>query len=73
MTELASLQEVLGITFRDRNCLRQALVHRSYLNEAPDFPLGSNERLEFLGDALLGLIIAERLYHDHPGYQEGEQ
>ena len=43
----------------DLALLRQALVHRSYLNEHPDYCLGSNERLEFLGDAVLGLIIGE--------------
>ncbi len=72
MPDLDSLQNVLGVRFKDVSRLRQALVHRSYLNENPDFELGSNERLEFLGDALLGLVVAERLYRQFPRREEGE-
>ena len=50
--------------------MAQALTHSSYVNENPD--LISNERLEFLGDAVLGLIIGEKLYRDFPGYAEGQ-
>ena len=71
MTDLDSLQEILGIAFKDVSHLQQALVHRSYLNENGAFPLPSNERLEFLGDALVGLVIAERLYSDFPDFHEG--
>lgn len=69
--DLASLEEALGVTFQDKDTLRQALVHRSYLNEHPDFRLGHNERLEFLGDAVLELVVTEHLYenYDNP---EGE-
>lgn len=71
MVELASLQERLGHAFRDLSLLERALVHRSYLNENPDSTLPSNERLEFLGDSLLGLVIAEKLYMDFPDLSEG--
>jgi ribonuclease-3 len=69
---LAYLQNILGVTFRDLSLLEQALVHRSYLNEDSDFPLSSNERLEFLGDSLLGCVIAEKLYTESPELSEGE-
>jgi len=69
---LSSLEEALGVYFANRDLLRQALVHRSYLNEAPSFPLGSNERLEFLGDAVLDFIVADDLYHRYPSRREGE-
>lgn len=60
--DLSPLEERLGHTFRDRSLLLQALTHRSYLNEHSDFPLSHNERLEFLGDAVLELIVTEHLY-----------
>ncbi len=71
MTDLDVLQQSLGATFRDAELLRQALVHRSYLNEHPDFPLDHNERLEFLGDAVLELVVTEHLYRNYPN-PEGE-
>jgi len=52
--------------------LEQALVHSSYVNENPDLSLSSNERLEFLGDAILDMVIAAKLYHDFPNLSEGE-
>jgi ribonuclease-3 len=66
------LEKRLGTKFRDRSLLQQALVHRSYLNEAPESGLESNERLEFLGDAVLGLVVAGRLYADYPERPEGQ-
>ena len=71
MTDLASLQEILGVTFQDVSLLEQSLVHRSYLNENPDFHLPSNERLEFLGDSLLSLVVAEKLYAESADLSEG--
>lgn len=71
MTDLDALQQSLGAAFRDAELLRQALVHRSYLNEHPDFPLDHNERLEFLGDAVLELVVTEHLYRNYPN-PEGE-
>lgn len=64
-----ALEEKLGIAFADGGLLRQALVHPSYTNENPGYP--SNERLEFLGDALLDFLVAERLYGDYPNVSEG--
>jgi len=61
----------IGVTFSDPDLLQQSLYHRSYLNEAPDREIESNERLEFLGDAVLGLIVSEKLYRDYPILSEG--
>ena len=72
MTDLAVLQQILGVSFKEPSLLEQALVHSSYVNENPGSALTSNERLEFLGDAVLGSVIAERLYHDLPSFTEGE-
>ncbi len=66
MSPLESLQTALGYTFRDDQLLRQAMVHRSYLNENPDFALGHNERLEYLGDAVLELVVSDHLYRHYP-------
>lgn len=68
---LQPLEERLGVTFEDKDLLRQALVHRSYLNENPKFHLDHNERLEFLGDAVLELVVTDHLYH-HYNLPEGE-
>ncbi|MFQ5827431.1 MAG: ribonuclease III, partial [Dehalococcoidia bacterium] len=70
--ELRALEQALGITFRESSLLEQALVHRSYLNENPTFPLPNNERLEYLGDAVLGFVVAEKLYNAFPNLSEGE-
>ena len=72
MADLNVLQQTLGVSFNDVSLLEQALVHSSYINENPGFTLTSNERLEFLGDAVLGLIVAEKLYQDFPHFTEGE-
>ena len=72
MADLAALQQTLGVSFNDTSLLEQALVHGSYVNENPGFAPTSNERLEFLGDAVLGLIVAEKLYQDFPRLTEGE-
>lgn len=72
MADLAYLQKIMGVFFNDQTLLEQALVHSSYINENPGFALGHNERLEFLGDAVLGLVIAEKLYQDFPRIAEGE-
>lgn len=68
----ADLEAALGVVFRRRDLLERALAHRSYLNERQDYTLGSNERLEFLGDAVLGFVVAEYLYHSFPEMPEGE-
>ncbi|OGY46642.1 MAG: ribonuclease III [Candidatus Buchananbacteria bacterium RIFCSPHIGHO2_01_FULL_47_11b] len=71
MTTINRLEKKIGITFSKPELLKQALVHRSYLNEHPDFELGHNERLEFLGDAVLELVVTENLYNNYPN-PEGE-
>ena len=65
------MAEKIGIKFKDISLLQQALTHRSYLNENRDYKLEHNERLEFLGDAVLELIITEYLYKNYPN-PEGE-
>jgi ribonuclease-3 len=72
LADLAALQEKLGIRFNEPSLLEQALVHSSYANEKPVSTSVSNERLEFLGDAVLGTIFAEKLYQDLPEMSEGE-
>jgi ribonuclease-3 len=62
----------LGISFRDRSLLEQAFVHSSYCNENLDFGRSSNERLEFLGDAVLNFVVTEKLYKEFPALSEGE-
>lgn len=66
-----SLQKKLGINFNNEEHLVQAFVHRSYLNEHHDFPVGHNERLEFLGDAVVELVVTEFLYNKYNN-PEGE-
>jgi len=72
LADLVALQETIGVKFKNSSLLEQALVHSSYINENPDFVSASNERLEFLGDAILGFIVAEKLYQDFPSLNEGE-
>lgn len=69
--DFSKFEAGIGVTFRDRDILTQAFVHRSYLNEHPTFPMGHNERLEFLGDAVLELVVTEHLYRNYPN-PEGE-
>lgn len=68
----AKAEEILGVTFTDKNLLTQAFIHRSFLNENPSVKLAHNERLEFLGDAVLELVITDFLYRTYPGKTEGE-
>ena len=71
MKNFDKLEEEIKIKFNNQDLLKQAMVHRSYLNEHRDFKLGHNERLEFLGDAVLEMVVTEYLYnkYDNP---EGE-
>jgi ribonuclease-3 len=66
---LSLLEDKIEIKFKDADILKNALVHRSYLNEHKDFPIEQNERLEFLGDAVLELSVTDFLYHN---YQDDE-
>ncbi|KKS74678.1 MAG: Ribonuclease 3 [Candidatus Azambacteria bacterium GW2011_GWA2_42_9] len=70
--DFKELQKKLEIKFKSEDLLKQAFVHRSYLNENPAFILGHNERLEFLGDAVLELVVTEYLYKNYPDLAEGE-
>ncbi len=65
------LEKKLGVRFKNLDLLKQAFVHRSYLNENRRFPLEHNERLEFLGDAVLELVVTEYLYRNYKN-SEGE-
>jgi ribonuclease-3 len=69
--DYSALEKHLQLSFRDAHLLEQALIHRSYLNEHSDCPTGHNERLEFLGDAVLELVVTEYLYQHYPN-PEGE-
>jgi ribonuclease III len=71
MDDYKKLQKKLNVTFNNVDFLKTAMVHRSYLNEHKDFKLGNNERLEFLGDAVLELITTDFLYNNYPN-PEGE-
>ena len=66
MKDLSSFEQKFSLTFSNKDLLLQALTHRSYLNENPSFRLGHNERLEFLGDAVLELVVTEALYRKFP-------
>lgn len=67
-----ALEKTIGITFRDKDLLTESLTHRSYLNEYPRWHLPHNERLEYLGDAVLELLISEELFKKFPTEPEGQ-
>lgn len=68
----SEVQERIGVKFRRTALLREAFVHRSYLNENAEQGLESNERLEFFGDAVLSYVVAEKLFRDCPNCSEGD-
>ncbi len=70
--DFSDFEKNIGVAFKNRNLLKEALTHRSYLNEHPEWPVFHNERLEYLGDAVLELATTEYLFHFFPNYQEGE-
>ncbi len=72
LSDLVALQQALGVSFNNQAYLEQALIHSSYINENPDLTPTSNERLEFLGDAVLGMIVAKKLYQEFSNLTEGE-
>lgn len=72
MSDLKELQERIGYQFREERLLRQALTHSSYANEKHMKKLSDNERLEFLGDAVLEVTASEFLYRNHPTLPEGD-
>lgn len=69
---LARLEQKLGIKFKNIDLLKEAITHRSYLNENPSWGVSHNERLEFLGDAVLELAVTENLFNQFPQYPEGQ-
>ncbi len=71
LPRLEPLQQALGVRFNDPGLLALALTHRSIVNEHPEAQLGDNERLEFLGDAVLGAAVADELYRAFPAEPEG--
>ena len=70
--ELTELQESIGYHFKDTKLLLQALTHSSYANENKSLGVQCNERLEFLGDSVLGFVVANELYRRFPDRPEGE-
>ncbi len=72
MIDFEVLEKKLGIKFKNKDLLKQAFTHRSYLNENPNSKLEHNERLEFLGDAVMELIVTEHLFKDFPEKAEGD-
>lgn len=72
MADLDKLQEIIGVRFKKLALLELALVHSSYINENPALAPVSNERLEYLGDAVLGFAFAECLYAKYPSASEGD-
>ncbi len=72
MKDFSKLEKIIGVKFDNIDLLRQAVVHRSYLNEHPHFELGHNERLEFLGDAVLEIAVTKHLFNNFPDTPEGE-
>lgn len=72
MKDFSKLENLVGVKFENKDLLKQAVVHRSYLNEHPQFELHHNERLEFLGDAVLEIIVTEYLFKNYPNTPEGD-
>ena len=71
MNLIDDFEAATGLIFHDKSLLLRALTHRSYLNEYPEFPIADNERLEFLGDAVLDFLVGEFVYHRFPEMREG--
>lgn len=71
MDPAGRLAQRLGLPVTDPRLFERALIHASFINEHPDAPPGSNERLEFLGDAVVSLVVSEALYERHPDEDEG--
>ncbi|MEI8174917.1 MAG: ribonuclease III [bacterium] len=72
MIQFSNFEKKTKIIFKNKNLLEQAFIHRSYINENPSTKLSHNERLEFLGDAVLELVVTDFLYKKYPSYTEGE-
>lgn len=72
MSDISQLEKTIGIVFENKDLLKEALTHRSYLNETHNWPLPHNERMEFLGDAVLELAVTEHLFDEFPNEPEGK-
>lgn len=72
MIQFSDFEKNTKIFFKNKNLLKQAFIHRSYINENEGINLSHNERLEFLGDAVLELIVTDYIYKKYPSYTEGE-
>jgi ribonuclease-3 len=72
LSDLQILQNQLGFSFNDSNLLQQAFIHSSYVNEHPDSAIADNERLEFLGDAVLNIVVTEEIYNRFEDFSEGK-
>ena len=72
MINFSDFEKKVGVSFKNKDLLKQAFIHRSYINENSGTGLSHNERLEFLGDAVLELVVTDFLYRKYPGYAEGE-
>src|SRR5438876_928905 len=72
MDNLAAFETKIGFSWKDKALLRQAFTHRSYINENKNTKLQHNERLEFLGDAVLELVVTNFLYAQYPNKPEGD-
>jgi ribonuclease-3 len=72
MKNFSKLEKEIGVEFKNKDLLKQAVVHRSYLNEHPSFGISHNERMEFLGDAVLEIIVTEYLFFSFPDTPEGD-
>jgi ribonuclease-3 len=72
MINFSGFEKSTKVSFKDKELLKQAFMHRSYINENPGVKMAHNERLEFLGDAVLELVVTDHLYKTYPGSPEGE-
>ena len=72
MIQFSDFEKKIKVIFKDKNLLKQSFTHRSYINENPRADISHNERLEFLGDAVLELIVTDFLYRKYPNYPEGK-
>ncbi len=72
MKDFTPFEEAIGISFTNKDILRHAFIHRSYINENPKSGLEHNERLEFLGDAVIELVVTDYLFRTYPTHHEGD-
>lgn len=72
MKDFSIFEDSIGISFNDKLILQRAFTHRSYINENPRSGLAHNERLEFLGDAVLELVVTDHLFRTYPDHTEGD-